>query len=370
MIAPDMDGKTSIRGCCMLGGAAVLSAGLLASGTSGGHPLGWIPVDDLVGHSEQGSIPDGPIPVNDRFRIEPLLTAAEHVQAVAGAGANGTDTQLYVTMSESNLVVNLADNGAVTVFADLDDALPGGRPWSPAIDALGTYTGSLLFVDVRRSESCRIAPEGAVLPLPGADGLETVSVACDPYGAFLGRAFVTDTDGTLSVIGVDGSASVFAGGVGAEAIDVAFAPGGVFGEDMYIVDAANRRILRVAPSHEIGSPAEVWADLGDLRITPTSIAFGTGGPLPAAVMYVADESAGRIVKLDRFGAYLGDFAVGLETPLSIELPASGMFAGKMIISAGNQVLVAELAPRRAGTTTPAPILNALHTWQAWMGELE
>ncbi|MHC5113927.1 MAG: SMP-30/gluconolactonase/LRE family protein [Planctomycetota bacterium] len=306
--------------------------------TGGGVDLG----NGIIRHSEQGhSTGDTPpfpvVPVG--YQVNELVSGLGTMRTVAGPDTNGLGGGLYVVMPETNEIVVVDADGAVETFTDLSEITPDGYPSSPTIDRLGTYGGSLFVADMQHDFACEVDPEG------GASIFTTLSdggpIAFDPHGAFGGKLYATDSFGDVLALETDGTTTLLATGHGTPGDAMTFTTDGAFGDMLLIADSVGRRILGLDPQHPAGTPAPVWVDLETSGIVPVSVAVSEGGPFGQGLALVVDAAAGRIVRLAPDGSYVDTFVSGLGDPVSVELPSSGAFAGRMLITVEDRVWVVE-----------------------------
>jgi hypothetical protein len=291
--------------------------------------------DPSSAHSEQGF---GPPPAW-QLRVQPIACALGEIEFASGPGTGAFDERIYVLLRDHGLVLRLAPNGHLSFFANLNDAGQEGPFASPTFDALGAYDKSLLLLAGPHHVGEIDANVQMSFFAPG--GIESVlrqnlTLRCDPYGGFGGQLFLLDSDGVLCTVGACGIRGFFVAGFDNGEHAMLFSSGGAFGNALYVAEAAARRILRIQPDHELGTPPSVWLDLDELGISPMSMTISRTGIFGTDVMYVADAD-GDIIRLSAAGEYRGVLLTDLPGPAQIELPASAMFPDRMVVAAAGSI---------------------------------
>jgi hypothetical protein len=293
--------------------------------------------DPSAAHSEQGF---GPPPAW-QLRVQPVACALGEIEFASGPGTNAFDERIYVLLRDHALILRMGPTGRLTFFADLNHAWHPGSYLSPTFDVVGHYDESLLLLAEPYHIGEIDANTGVSFFAPG--GIESalgqnLELRCDPHGAFGGQLFLLDSDGLLCTVNPGGMRELFATGLQADEHDMLFSSGGAFGDGLYIAETESRRILRVQPDHEIGTPAAVWRDLDDLGISPVSMTICREGIFGTDVMYVSDTE-GRIIRLSAAGAYHGVLLADLPGPAQIDIPASATFPDCMIVAAAGSIWI-------------------------------
>ena len=228
-----------------------------------GHQLAPPAAAQPVEHSEQGAKPPPSVSDPDEFGITSLAIGLGSMRVVAGPGINGFGSALYVLLPNVGRMVTVTPSGAINLFTNLPRWASDST--SLAFDFQGNYSGSLLLnASFNRIATC--APTGRVsflhthgLRASSGDRCGHVALSCDPYGAFGGGLFIMESTGSVLKVAADGHTTKLAecaslgagrdGRYGRDHVKMLFSPGGAFGDDLYIADAAGRRILRIAPHH-------------------------------------------------------------------------------------------------------------------------
>ncbi|MCC6677039.1 MAG: hypothetical protein IT436_07840 [Phycisphaerales bacterium] len=330
-----------------------LTALCIAAGTSQGQSTSAVhttpPGTDRRPHNEQGRVaPDGgakapSVYVAKDFSLRLLTGGLGPCQSSIGSGRDGFDTQLYIVRQADNSVVKLDPSGRTTAFTDLSAVAPqGGCTW-PSFDFVGRYGGSMYIQDpsVRTSN---VSPTGSAAVFTINEAVESVgTMEFDRSGAFEGSLFLTDSaSGTLYTVEPSGQMRPIAIGTGTgRGVAVSASP--ILGDSIFIADSATRTILAVGPDHIEGEPAELFSSLASTApgLVPVALDVSKHGPFGRGVLLVADSTTGRIVQLDASGCRIGEIGGGFRDIVSVEIAWTGVFAGKMIITAGGNIYVVE-----------------------------
>jgi hypothetical protein len=311
------------------------------------------------GHTEQGRLTLSPFlspQIMEQFVPDLLAAGLGPIRTVAAPEGCDFDPYIYVVCEDENHIVALDVHGNLIPIADLERAVPGGSPGSPAFDVLGHYGGALMVNDAVDGSTCAVMPDGRIDVF--MIQLVPNAVACDPSGAFGGLMFVVDSMGDLYSIMPEGDVHLVAPDVGPRA-SINFATQAPFGPAMYLADPDGNRILRIDPLHEWGQSAQEWSAASTDRpgiASPTSIAISDGGAFGVGVMYVFDAASGSINMLDADGESIGRFARGLPPRVTIELPTVGAFQDSMVMTIDDEIWI--LQPK----WTTLDIAHFLESW--------
>ncbi|MXZ62986.1 MAG: hypothetical protein F4Y98_05165 [Chloroflexi bacterium] len=203
---------------------------------------------------------------------------------------------VLVADSDNHAVRLISTDGTISTFAGGNgkgvhdgprDFAQFTWPHHVAVDAEGViYVLEDAYRRVRR-----IAPDGTVSTLAGAQMTNIRSIATEPDGSLLfpraGGILRRAPDGSISTL-VAGS-----GAVSAIAVD---GEGSVF----YTVDEHFAGTLKVlSPTGEASTVLDAWSGTGRAQLSPsvTGIAIAPDGSV-----YLADPGFGRVLRLDRSGA--------------------------------------------------------------------
>lgn len=330
-----------------------LTALCIAAGSSQGQAASAVhttpPGVDRRPHNEQGRLAPGEqskspsVYVASDFSFRLLAGGLGPCQSSIGSGRDGFDTQLYIVRQADNSVVKLDPAGRATPFTDLSAVSPQGACTWPSFDFVGRYGGSMYIQDPS-VRTTNVSPTGAAAVFTINEAVESVgTMEFDRSGAFDGSLFLTDSaTGTLYTVEPSGKMRPIATGIGTGR-SVAASASPILGESVFIADSATRTILAVGPDHIEGQPAEPFAHLASTApgLIPVALDVSKHGPFGRGVLLVADSATGRIVQLDATGHRVGELGGGFRNITSIEIAWTGVFAGKMIITAGGNIYVIE-----------------------------
>lgn len=296
-------------------------------------------------HNEQGRVSSdgaaktGGPRVDDDYSLRMIAGGLGPVQTAIGSGRDGFDTQLYIVRQTTSQVVKVNPVGQKTHFADLSPIAPaGGCSW-PVFDFFGDFGGSL-YVQDPMARTTNVDPAGNASVFSINEVIDAVgTMEFDRSGAFGGSLFISDSlNGKLYSMTPAGQVDLVATGVGsARGIAITSGPRG--GDAMFISDPTTARITMVTPAHAQGAPAYVFSHLGMTApgVRGGSLEYSKYGPFGRGILIVGDTTTGRIVQLDGQGRRVGELASGFKNLASIEIAWSGVFAGKMIITANGCV---------------------------------
>jgi sugar lactone lactonase YvrE len=137
---------------------------------------------------------------------------------------------------------------------------------------------------------------------------------------------------------VAGVASVFTAGVS-------------FADDVFVSDNGDNSILEIAPNGTVSTFISNSSDLGG----PTGLAFNSAGDL-----FVANNGTGTIAEFSSTGAFLGNYATGLNNPRAMAFDSAGnLFVNNQ--SSGTITEIPVGTPQGAGTNFSGSfIVNNLH----------
>lgn len=292
-----------------------------------------------VGPGGSPVTPLGNVPINDADTS--LLDVAGTVSGVPGTlivggllGPAPLPGRISGILPDGN-VVTLWDNG----------------PWSNPIEMKFDLTGRFLFTG-GESRSIWVSTGGSaptiLATLPGSAYPTYLTIATD------NRIVVGSSDNVIRVYNPDGSLAngAFASFSGIAGVE--YAPGGAFGTDLYVLDAALGTLVRVSPA---GAKTTVGTGFAT-GLGTKDIAFGPGGDL--FVSWITADKVLRITKpWTNLGfalagsaglpALAGTGALAGGDPVSLDLSSARPSAPVALIIGFSQLN----APFKGGTLVPA-----------------